>query len=193
MEKLFFKGNPTYTKGTFPVKGEKAPCFKLINKELEEISFCSEKGEFNGCNCADGKIIVLNIFPSLDTPVCANTVRKFNQLSSQLEDVQLLCISQDLPFAAERFCVIEEIDNVIFASAYRSPEFGVDYGVLIEDGMMKGLFARAIIIIDREFNVVFSQIVEEISNEPDYDLILNKLRGLSGCIKDCECNPICDC
>ncbi len=193
MEKLFFKGNPTYTKGTFPVKGEKAPCFKLISKELEEITFCSEKGEFKGCNCADGKIIVLNIFPSLDTPVCASSVRKFNELSSELEDVLLLCVSLDLPFAADRFCTMEEIDNAVFASAYRSPEFGEDYGVLIEDGLLKGLLARAVVIIDRDFTVYYSQIVEEISNDPNYDVIFNKLRGLSGCARDCECNPICDC
>lgn len=158
METVYFKGVQCHTNNQLPEKGEKAPTFTLTGKNLEEITLDKFKG----------KTVILNIFPSLDTDVCATTVRRFNKDISDFGDTTVLCISMDLPFAANRFCVTEGLDNVTFASAFRSPEFQNDYGIKLIDGPLAGLLARAIIIIDKEQNIKYVQLVKEITEEPDY-------------------------
>lgn len=158
METIFFKGTPVHTYGKVPVAGEKAPEFKLVDKDLKEIT----NKDFAG------KRIVLNIFPSLDTSVCAMSVRKFNQEASKFKNTVVLCVSMDLPFAMSRFCTAEGIEGVTVASAFRSPEFRKDYGVEMTDGPLAGLLARAVIIIGEQGDVIYSDLVSEITNEPDY-------------------------
>ncbi len=159
MGTIFFKGTPVKTYGNVPVAGEKAPEFKLVGKDLNEIS---EK-DFAG------KRIVLNVFPSLDTAVCAASVRRFNQEAAKFKNTVVLCVSMDLPFAMSRFCTAEGIDGVTVASAFRSPEFGKDYGLTMVDGPLAGLLARAVIIIDENRNVIYYDLVSEITDEPNYD------------------------
>lgn len=158
METIIFKGTPCHTYGKVPVAGEKAPVFKLVDKDLKEIT----NKDF------EGKRIVLNIFPSLDTAVCAMSVRRFNQEASKFKNTVVICVSMDLPFAMGRFCAAEGIEGVTVASAFRSPEFRKDYGVEMTDGPLAGLLARAVIIIDEKGEVVYSDLVSEITNEPDY-------------------------
>lgn len=159
METIFFNGTAVKTYGTVPVAGEKAPDFKLVDKNLKELSF----KDF------EGKRIVLNVFPSLDTAVCAASVRRFNQEAAKFKNTVVLCVSMDLPFAMTRFCTAEGIDGVTPASAFRSPEFGKEYGLTMVDGPLAGLLARAVIIIDENRNVIYSDLVEEITHEPNYD------------------------
>lgn len=158
METIYFKGTPCHTYGTLPEVGEKAPCFNLVTPELKEI------------HCADftGKTVVLNVFPSLDTPVCAASVRRFNEEAARLTNVTVLCVSMDLPFAAGRFCTAEGITGVTPASAFRSPMFAERYGLQIVDGPLAGLLARAVIILDGNRNVRYVDLVSEITDEPDY-------------------------
>ena len=159
MEKVTFKGNMCHTSGVFPAIGDYAPAFHLTGKHLSDIY----SRDF------EGKRIVLNIFPSLDTDVCARSVRRFNKEASKMVNTQVICVSMDLPFAMERFCSTEGIKRLITASAFRSPLFGQEYGVRICDGPLAGLLARAVIIIDKDQRVIYSQLVKEISHEPDYD------------------------
>lgn len=167
METVYFKGTPCHTYGSIPAVGTKAPCFTLVTKDLADI----------GCQDFPGKRIVLNIFPSLDTPVCAASVRRFNQEAAGLDDVAVLCVSMDLPFAMSRFCSAEGIDNVVAASAFRSPLFSEQYGLQIVDGPLAGLLARAVIIIDKDGKVAYSDLVDEITHEPDYEGAMYVLRG----------------
>lgn len=157
MATIKFMGNPMTTVGNLPAAGETAPDFKLTAQDLSEISL----KDF------EGKQIVLNIFPSLDTEVCAASVRRFNQDVAKYPDTVVLCISKDLPFAASRFCTVNGIENVKTASGFRS-DFGDIYGVTIEEGPMKDLYARAVVVIGKDGKVKGSQLVEEITNEPDY-------------------------
>lgn len=166
METIYFQGNPCHTYGTVPAAGSKAPEFTLVTPELKEIHLE---------DYADKKL-VLNIFPSLDTAVCAMSVRKFNQKAAAHPDTVVLCVSMDLPFAAQRFCSAEGIKDVIPASAFRSPEFLKDYGVGIVDGPLKGLLARAVLILDKDRNIVYRELVEEITHEPDYEAALKALK-----------------
>lgn len=159
METLYFKGAPCHTYGTVPAVGEKAPCFTLVTPELKEVT----------CDDFHGKRIVLNVFPSLDTPVCAASVRRFNEAASKLDDTVVLCVSMDLPFAAGRFCETEGLKNVIPASAFRSPMFAENYGLKLVDGPLSGLLARAVIIIDTDRKIIYRDLVEEITEEPRYD------------------------
>ena len=122
-----------------------------------------------------GKKLVLNIFPSVDTPVCAASVRRFNAEAGKLEDTEVLCISRDLPFAHARFCGAEGLENVVSVSELRSDDFGRDYGVRIIDSALAGLFARAIVVLDAEGKVIYTQLVPEIAEEPDYQGALNIL------------------
>ena len=122
-----------------------------------------------------GKKVVLNIFPSIDTPVCAASVRRFNAEASALGDTAVLCISADLPFAHGRFCTVEGLDKVVPASVFRSPEFGKDYGVTITEGPLSGLLSRAIVIVDGAGQVVYTEHVAEITQEPDYEAALRAL------------------
>lgn len=160
------RGNPITIKGHFPVKGEQAKPFTLVAKDLKDISLSDYKG----------KRKVLNIFPSIDTSVCATSVRKFNQLAGQVPNCVVLCISVDLPFAQARFCGAEGLDNVIMLSTLRGWAFKKDYGVEIADGPMAGLTTRAVIVLDENDKVIYSQLVDEISTEPDYDAALAILK-----------------
>lgn len=158
METIYFKGTPCHTYGNVPVAGEKAPEFKLVDKNLKEIT----NKDFAG------KRVVLNIFPSLDTSVCAMSVRRFNQEAAKFKNTVVICVSMDLPFAMARFCTAEGIEGVTVASAFRSPEFRKNYGVEMTDGPLAGLLARAVIIIGEKGDVIYSDLVSEITNEPDY-------------------------
>ncbi len=165
MEKLFLGGNECHTCGDVPAVGQEAPAFTLTGKDLQEIKLDDYRG----------KKVVLNIFPSLDTPVCAASVRRFNKDAAGKENTVVLCISEDLPFAMGRFCSAEGIENVTVASAFRSPEFGVDYGLKIEDGPLRGLLGRCVIIVDESGKVIYRDLVKEITEEPDYAAALAKL------------------
>lgn len=163
MAKITLHGNVCNTCGELPAMGAQAPAFVLTNGELAE------------CTRSDGRTVVLNIFPSIDTPVCAASVRQFNVRAASLENVDVLCVSMDLPFAQGRFCGAEGIENVKTLSAFRHPEFGRAYGVTITDGPLEGLFARAVLIIDANGKVVYTQLIPEIAQEPDYEAVLNAL------------------
>lgn len=158
-------GATVHVKGHFPETGAKAPEFTLVKSDLSELSLSSLKG----------KKVVLNIFPSLDTKVCAMSVRKFNDLASKMKNTVVLAISKDLPFAHARFCSTEGIENVIGLSAFRNPSFGEDYGVALADGPLAGLLARAVIILDEEGKVIYTELVPEITHEPNYDEALKQL------------------
>lgn len=157
METVFLQGNPMHTVGEMPVAGSIAPGFALVGRDLSEISL----HDFNG------KRVVLNIFPSLDTDVCAASVRRFNQDISEYPDAVVLCVSKDLPFAAARFCVANGIKNVQTASAFRS-DFGKEYGVELADGPLRGLFARALVVIDKNGRILGTSLCKETTEEPDY-------------------------
>lgn len=165
METTNFNGIQCHTSGNLPKVGTTAPCFTLVTPELKDIS----------CSDFDGKRIILNVFPSLDTPVCAASVRRFNQEAAQLDNTVVLCVSMDLPFAAGRFCEANGIKNVITASAFRSPVFADNYGLRMVDGPLAGLLARAVIVIDCDRKVAYSELVPEITDEPHYDKVLEQL------------------
>ena len=165
MRKVNFKKHPVSLKGNLPETGKPAPSFKLVKSDLATLSLEDLKG----------KTLVLNIFPSLDTGVCATSVRKFNQLASNMKDTLVLAISRDLPFAHSRFCTVEGIENIITLSDFRGTTFGEDYGVLLEDGPLQGLLTRAVVVIDPELVVRYVQLVPEITQEPDYDEVLRHL------------------
>ncbi|WP_309133321.1 thiol peroxidase [Brevibacterium sp.] len=158
MAKTAFQGTPVKTVGELPEKGSQAPAFTLVGTDLSEV------------NSADvaGKRVVLNIFPSLDTDVCAASVRKFNELAGSLDNTTVLCVSNDLPFAQARFCGAEGIENVVAASGFRSA-FGKEFGVTMVDGPLAGLLARSVVVLDEKGTVSYTQLVDEITTEPDYD------------------------
>lgn len=166
METIYLNGTACHTYGSLPRIGEKAPAFKLTTPDLGEI----ELNDFRG------KTVVLNIFPSLDTSVCATSVRRFNAEASKLPDTQVICVSMDLPFAAKRFCTAEGIDNLIVASAFRSPMFAQKYGVEIVDGPLTGLLARSVVVIDPKGTVVYTELVNEITTEADYNAALRIIK-----------------
>lgn len=166
MSTVTFKGHPIRVDGAFPSVGEQAKPFALVAKDLSDVSLAS----------LGGKRKVLNIFPSIDTGVCATSVRKFNDLSSQLDNTVVLCISADLPFAQARFCGAEGLDNVINLSTMRGAEFLRDYGVAIAEGPLAGVAARAVVVLDAADQVVHAELVPEIAQEPDYDAALAVLR-----------------
>ncbi len=165
MKKVNFKKHPVTLSGNLPLLGVAAPSFSLVKTDLATISLEDFKG----------KTLVLNIFPSLDTGVCATSVRKFNQLAANMKDTLVLAISKDLPFAHSRFCTTEGIENVIPLSDFRNTSFSKDYGLLMEDGPLQGLLARAVVIIDPDQIVRYVQLVPEITQEPDYDEVLRHL------------------
>ena len=166
MARITFKGNPVDTVGNLPAVGSKAPTFSLTKNDLAPI----------GNADLAGKKVVLNIFPSIDTGVCATSVRRFNEAATKLEGTVVLCVSKDLPFAMKRFCGAEGIDKVQTASWFRGPDFGKDYGVTMTSGPLAGLFARAVVVFDGAGKVLHSQLVPEIAQEPDYDAALSSLR-----------------
>jgi thiol peroxidase len=165
MSSVKFKGNPIRVDGSFPQVGEQAPGFKLVAGDLSEKSL----SDFAG------KRKVLNIFPSIDTGVCAASVRHFNKDAAGLENAVVLCISADLPFAQARFCGAEGIQNVTMLSTMRGREFLKDYGVAMTDGPLAGLAARAVLVLDEHDKVMHAQLVDEIGHEPDYDAALKAL------------------
>jgi len=170
MAQITLQGKPVETIGNLPLVGTPARSFRLVKTDLSEA----------GPEDFSGKIIVLNIFPSLDTSVCAASVRRFNKEAGESPDTVVLCISADLPFAHQRFCEAEGIDNVVPLSVFRSPEFGRDYGVTITTGPLAGLLSRAVVIVDKSGKIAYTEQVPEITQEPDYDaalLILSQLTG----------------
>lgn len=166
METIFFKGTPCHTYGDIPATGTQAPGFRLTGKDLDTVSLSDYKG----------KRVILNIFPSLDTGVCAMSVRRFNKEAASLDNTAVVCISMDLPFAMGRLCAAEGIDNLTVASAFRSPEFVKEYGLQMVDGPLAGLLARAVIVVDTDGKVIFSDLVEEITREPDYEGAISVLK-----------------
>ena len=166
METVLFKGQPCHTCGTVPGVGETAPCFHLSGPNLSQIL----------CSDFTGKRVVLNVFPSLDTEVCARSVRRFNEEAARLDDVVVICVSMDLPFAMGRFCTVEGIKDVLFGSAFRSPIFGQKYGLQLVDGPLAGLLTRCVLILDENRRVIFRDLFHEITTEPDYDAALKVLR-----------------
>lgn len=162
---VLFKGLACGLAGSIPVTDSKAPEFTLTGKDLNDIRLSDYKG----------KKLVLNIFPSLDTPVCAASVRRFNVEASKMENTAVLCVSMDLPFAMGRFCSVEGIENVSVASAFRSPEFGKEYGVLLENGPLRGLLTRCVFVIDAEGVIRYVDLVDEITEEPDYAAVMKNL------------------
>ena len=165
-ETVTFKGTAVHTNGMMPQKGEMAPDFTAVAGDLSDLSLGSLKG----------KRVILNIFPSLDTSVCATSVRKFNVKAAQLENVQVLAVSMDLPFAQGRFCTTEGIESVKPVSLFRSKDFAGNYGLMMADGPLAGLTARAVIIVDENGKVIYAQLVPEITEEPDYDAALSALK-----------------
>ena len=160
MATVTFKGNPVATNGSLPAVGTQAPDFKLVGAGLNEISLADFKG----------KKVVLNIFPSVDTGVCAASVRNFNKWAAAQENTVVICVSKDLPFASSRFCGAEGIENVTVASDFRYNNFATDYGVLMTDGPLAGLMARSVVAIDENGKVTYNQLVSEIVEEPSYDV-----------------------
>jgi thiol peroxidase len=158
MTTITLKGNQCTTNGELPKTGAKAPDFKLTDGTLADRSLADYRG----------KKKLLNIVPSLDTPTCATSTKKFNEHAKGRGDVVMLIVSADLPFAQGRFCTGEKLDNVIPLSMMRSKNFAKDYGVLIQDGPLAGITARAVVVIDENDQVVYTQLVPEIADEPDY-------------------------
>jgi len=166
MSTVTLKGNPVHVDGSLPATGATAPAFSLVAKDLKNVTLADFAG----------KRKVLNIFPSVDTPTCATSVRHFNQDASGLDNAVVLCISADLPFAQARFCGAEGLENVVTLSTMRGAAFLKDYGVAIADGPLAGLAARAVVVLDEHDKVVHSELVGEIAHEPNYDAALAALK-----------------
>lgn len=165
MATITFKGNPIKTSGELPTVGSKAPDFTLVKDDLSNVSLADLKGSK----------VILNIFPSIDTGICAMSVRAFNEKAASLENTKVLCISKDLPFAQSRFCGAEGIENVINLSDYATGAFCNDYGLLMLEGPLHHLAARVVIALDEEGIVTYTELVPEIVQEPDYDAALASL------------------
>ena len=162
MATVTLKGNPIHTNGELPQKGAQAPDFKLTGTDLKDVGLADFKG----------KTKILNIVPSLDTPTCATSTRKFNETGGKLPNTVVLVISADLPFAMKRFCTTEGLENVVSLSMIRGKSFAKTYGVLIEDGPLAGCTARAVVVLDANDKVVHTELVPEIGQEPNYDAAL---------------------
>ena len=158
MAQVTLKGNPINVDGQLPQKGQQAPAFSLVGGDLSDVTLAS----------LSGKRKVLNIFPSVDTPTCATSVRKFNVEASKLANTVVLCISADLPFAQKRFCGAEGLENVVNLSTMRGANFLKDYGVAIASGPLTGVAARAVVVLDENDKVLHSELVGEIADEPNY-------------------------
>lgn len=161
-EEVICRGEVAHTSGPMVTVGQQAPDFKAVNAELKEVSLSDFKG----------KRVILNVFPSLDTSTCAASVRQFNAQASELDNVVVLCLSMDLPFAQSRFCTTEGLKDVVPLSVFRSRGFMKGYGLRLADGPLKGLMARAVIVVDEGGKVVYTQLVHNISDEPDYEAAL---------------------
>ena len=158
MTSVTFHGSPAHTIGELPAVGSKAPAFELVGADLGSLTSAS----------LAGRRVVLNIFPSVDTGVCATSVREFNKRASGLTNTTVVCVSKDLPFAQARFCGAEGLDDVVTASAFRST-FGEDYGVTLTDSPLAGLLSRAVVVLDGDATVLYTQQVPEVGEEPDYE------------------------
>jgi len=163
--KFKLEGSEQNTVGSLPATGSKAPTFELVTTDLSIVTNNDYKG----------KDIILNIFPSVDTPVCANSVRAFNAKASALNNTVVLCVSVDLPFAQARFCGAEGLDNVIPVSDFRGNKFGQAYGVTIDGGVLAGLLARAIVVVGEDGTIKYTQLVDELTEEPDYEAVFEAL------------------
>ncbi|KAA1245347.1 thiol peroxidase [Aquimarina sp. RZ0] len=165
MASITLKGNSIHTNGNLPKVGEKAPDFELVNTDLS----LSKLSDYKGTR------LVLNIFPSVDTGICAASVREFNKVASTLSNTKVLCISRDLPFAQARFCGAEGLENVLNNSDFKDGKFGKDYGVEITDGPMQGLHSRAVVVVDEEGTIKYTEQVPEIVQEPNYSAAIETL------------------
>ncbi|WP_025743090.1 thiol peroxidase [Aquimarina pacifica] len=165
MASITLKGNTIHTSATLPAVGQKAPDFELVNTDLST----SKLSDYSGSK------VVLNIFPSIDTGICAASVREFNKEASNLSNTKVLCISRDLPFAQARFCGAEGLENVISHSDFKTGAFGKDYGLEITDGPMQGLHSRAVVVLDENGVVLYTEQVPEIVQEPNYSAALSAL------------------
>lgn len=165
MAKITFKENPVNTSGDLPAAGNAVPDFNLTGADLGDVTLANFKG----------KKLILNIFPSIDTGVCATSVRTFNSKASSLDNSIVLCVSRDLPFAQSRFCGAEGLDNVVSLSEMKDRSFGEAYGMEMIDGPLKGLLARGVVVVDEQGKVIYSELVPEITQEPDYDKALEVL------------------
>lgn len=159
MAKITLQGNPFQTIGELPAVGQQAPDFSLVKEDLAPLTLADLKG----------KNLILNIFPSIDTPTCASSVRTFNERAAAMENTKVICVSRDLPFAQKRFCGAEGLANVISASDFTAGEFGKAYGIEIANGPLKALHARAVVVIDSNGIVKHTELVGEIADEPNYD------------------------
>jgi thiol peroxidase len=166
MSSVALKGKPIQTVGALPAVGSQAPSFSLTKTDLSQVTDQDLRG----------KRVVLNIFPSVDTPTCAASVRRFNAEASKLPNTVVVCVSKDLPFAHQRFCAAEGLQNVISVSDFRAPNFGNDYGVTITSGPIQGLLSRAVVVIDANGKVLYTEQVAEIANEPSYEKALAVLK-----------------
>ena len=164
MAETKFKGAPVHTSGDLPAVGSAAPDFTVTGSDLSNVKL----GDFAG------RRVVLNIFPSIDTGVCATSVRKFNELAAGLDNTAVLCVSADLPFALGRFCGAEGIENVTTGSTFRS-DFAEVYGTKLVDGPLAGLNARSVVVVDADGQVVYTELVPETTQEPDYDAAVKAL------------------
>jgi len=162
MSQVTLKGQPIQVDGPFPAKGAQAPAFTLVGKDLSDVALASFAGRRK----------VLNIFPSVDTGVCATSVRRFNELAGKPANTVVLCISADLPFAQARFCGAEGLDHVVMLSTMRGRDFLADYGVAIASGPLAGVAARAVVVLDEQDKVIHTQLVGEVTEEPDYEAAL---------------------
>ena len=167
MAKITFRGTPVNLVGEFVQPGTQAPDFTLVKGDLTDFHLADNNGKF----------LLLNIFPSLDTGVCATSVRKFNKLAASMPNTIVLAVSKDLPFAQGRFCTTEGIENVVPVSDYKyTSDFAQKYGILMEDGPLAGLLARSVVVINPEGKVIYSELVPEIAQEPNYEAALNAIK-----------------
>lgn len=166
MATITLGGNPINTNGELPTVGNSAPSFEMAALDLSSKSL----NDFGGMN------LILNIFPSIDTGTCATSVRNFNQTAADLDNTKVLCISRDLPFAQKRFCGAEGIENVVMLSDFKTGQFGKDYGLEIENGPMAGLHSRCVVVVNPEGNVIYTEQVAEIADEPNYEAALASLK-----------------
>ncbi|HET9570930.1 MAG TPA: thiol peroxidase [Bacteroidales bacterium] len=166
MATITFKGGPVKTSGSLPAVGSKAPDFCLTGADLVDVSLANYAG----------KRVVLNIFPSVDTGVCAASVRQFNKVVGNMSNTVVLCVSVDLPFALSRFCGAEGLTNVVTLSELRARKFGEDYGLRMVDGPLAGLFSRAVVVLDESGKVIYTEQVPEIAQEPDYAPVVALLK-----------------
>ncbi len=167
MATITLGGQETHTVGELPAVGSDAPGFTLTNSKMQDVTLGELKGQK----------VILNIFPSIDTGVCAMSTRKFNEAANGLENTSVLCVSRDLPFAHARFCGAEGLENVVSLSDYKGDAFGTTYGVNIADGAFNNLFSRAVVVIDENGKVTYTEQVPEIGQEPNYDAALAAVKG----------------